>query len=1232
MRRRTRWLFGLLAALLLLGVAGRLALPAGLRWLVARQIRAATDRPASIDEVRLGLRAGWVHLRGLRVSDRGSGPPLLELRSLDLRIHWASLLGGVVRIRELTLAGPTVRLARTESRALNISDLLARPRPTAASKGWGLPLVVERLRIVDGRVVFEDRTLAPARTVEAGAIRVDLERIATLPGERPGRGTASLALAGAPLALTVDTLALVPLRVRARAELEGLDLSPLWGYIPVGTALRPEGGRAGLRLDVAQEGAAARLEGQLTVTGLTARRAGPAPALVEVPRVTVTARDVVHQAGSTTLGWIEVVSEPTLVDGTVSPPRRYAVQPLRVTLEGASLTAGRPGQVHLEAGLPGGARLDVRGVTDLGARTARLAVLLAGLEAARLAPYVPPVSPVTVARGRLGAALDVAYEAPVRVEVNGDVTATGLVLVRRDRDEPFTYHPQLRLGLEGAAWRDGALAVRRLTLAGGPTLTDATASPPLRAEFTRLVLVADDVTWPSRGPARVRLDGIVRDGGRGTIAGTFDPGTLATDVQVTVADVALARAAGYLPPAWPVTLAQGRLGGRVGVRFDRAGGLRLGADGAVADLVLRRPGGVEPFVEDGRVGFRVGGLVWRERQLAIAELAVTGAPTLTAAGAGPPRRLALRGLTLTAQGFAWPPRGPVATAVEAALPGGGLLEARARVDLGARAGHLSIVVRDAALGGFQDWLVVAGPVSGTLDAELRGSLDWATGLALGLGGGVRGRDLALGLPDRPLVSVRALELADVAVRWPEEIRVARLGVRGLSGLVEREPDGRLPLRALIAPRGPGSAHRNPVTAAGASSAPAGPAPAGPPPGSAVPSTPASPPAGAEPRAAPPGVGRPLVRIDEAVVEDGDLRFIDRGGTPFYSEELSRLVLRMRGFTTDPEGEAALTVQGTVGGTGMLDLAGRLAPFREPFFLEVEGELREFELPRTNPMFRRLFAWLLKRGSLTTRLHYRIVGDQLEALNDVQLEGLAVERDPGGGAGRRLGLPLGLLVAIATDSRGGLAFPLPVRGRLGSPQFSLGGAIWAAVRNALVNVVAGPVNAIGRLFRSGEGEPTVEIDPLEFATGAAVLTAEGDRQLQRVADFLRAAPNAVLELRPVVTEADLQRLRTQEVVARIQRVQRDRRLESFPAAAAQHFREAVPDVPVPEGVDAVVDALREREPAPAAAAAQLAARRLDVARDTLVARGGIDAARLRTAPDPPPPGGTGTGRVEFALAE
>jgi hypothetical protein len=265
------------------------------------------------------------------------------------------------------------------------------------------------------------------------------------------------------------------------------------------------------------------------------------------------------------------------------------------------------------------------------------------------------------------------------------------------------------------------------------------------------------------------------------------------------------------------------------------------------------------------------------------------------------------------------------------------------------------------------------------------------------------------------------------------------------------------------------------------------------------------------------------------------------------------------------------------------------------------------------------------------VHYRVTGDRLEATNAIVVQRLNVarvgrERE----AAERLGVPLGLAVALLKDTRGDIRLTVPVTGRLGSPEFSLGDAIGTALRNVVVKAITAPFQLIGKLFHPDDEETTPEIDPVEFAPGSAIVTSALERELQRVADFLRASPFVGLELSAIVSHADLRELAARQVTAQIQELQRARGLPTFDSAAIQHFRERFPGRAVPETTESIVDALRQAEPMPEAAGWQLAERRLASTRRMLTERAGIEPGRLRQSPQRIPPGAPGAGRVTFTL--
>ena len=207
--------------------------------------------------------------------------------------------------------------------------------------------------------------------------------------------------------------------------------------------------------------------------------------------------------------------------------------------------------------------------------------------------------------------------------------------------------------------------------------------------------------------------------------------------------------------------------------------------------------------------------------------------------------------------------------------------------------------------------------------------------------------------------------------------------------------------------------------------------------------------------------------------------------------------------------------------------------------------------------------------------------------------------------------------------------------------SLRETIWTAVKNVLVNIVTAPFKAIGRLFsrdeKPGEQEPVV--DAVTFAPGSAVLSPAMEEHLLRVADFLRRSPFVNLSLSAVPSHSDVAALKAEAVAERLQAFRKERGLEDAAVALDAYYRERLPDVARPATTEEQVDLLREREAVPDARLTDLARRRVEAARERLVAAEGIPEARLTIADPVAPaasPGAEGPrpptegGRVEFAV--
>jgi hypothetical protein len=296
-----------------------------------------------------------------------------------------------------------------------------------------------------------------------------------------------------------------------------------------------------------------------------------------------------------------------------------------------------------------------------------------------------------------------------------------------------------------------------------------------------------------------------------------------------------------------------------------------------------------------------------------------------------------------------------------------------------------------------------------------------------------------------------------------------------------------------------------------------------------------------------------------------------------------------------------------------------------------GELRGLQLAGFNPYTAPAIGWVVERGELAYTVRFTLDGDALEAANDVVVGQLRVV--PARGADeveRRIGLPLGFLVALAKDGNGEIRVNIPVAGSIHDPTFDMRETIWTAIRNSIRSVVLAPFRAISRSLRAGDTSEAPTVDPVTFAAGSAVLAPDMEKHLLRVADFLRRSPFVNLALAPAPAAGDVEALKTQALNARLRTFRHEHGLSDGPGAVAAYFAAHIPDRSPPPTVEEGLAVLREREPAPQHLVDELARRRVDVTRERLVAVEGIPATRLELDEPQPDAQPAVAGRVEFTI--
>lgn len=913
----------------------------------------------------------------------------------------------------------------------------------------------------------------------------------------------------------------------------------------------------------------------------------------------------------------------TLEDRAVSEPRTWRSE--HIAIEARNVSTRKDGGTASGTSVTAGAPVAVE-VTDLRLYPIHLSATLKveGLDLTPARVYFPPDASVVIDRGRLSTSIAVALDARDGIRADATGRLDDVALVRPGDGDPLALVPRMKGELTGFALAESGFRLDKLAVDGTVSVRDPAGKPGTRLPPSSVRASAAGLTWPARTPGRVDVAASVPGGGTLSLTGAVHPPPAATRLHLRATRLNLAPWAQFAPVAARVTglaevdlrmnepLAAGipaRLDGTIAVTsLGVAGGHRrvLNAERVEASglevlwptrVVVNRliVSGPRALVERDRAGrFPVQDLVARPASTVTATTssAVASGPSEAAARlaielreivvrngvvgwrdemVSPPARLDVTRIDASVKGAGWPAQGPLHVRLALRPPGSGRLQLVGRVALDPLTADLRVTASHADLAPYQPYLGSPARISGAADLDAVAVIDSVPERRATVRGSAGLSRVEVRDGQRTVMRLERATATGLDVDWPRRITVSRLALARPWLLVERDEKGALPLRALLPPR-----------------------------------------SGAEPAATATGVSdaEPLaITVARLAVDEGGLRVVDRAIAPAFAVDVDAARLRMEGLSTAPAKPARLDLAARVGPAAGLVVRGKVGSLTGPLQLDLNGELREFSMPRTNPYLLRHAGWTTREGRLTTKLRCRVDGDALSAKTDIRLSRLQLVRASSvDEAQTRIGLPLGLITALMKDRRGDINLSFPVGGRLSDPRFEFREAIWGALRSVAINAITLPVSWIGRVrFASDSRIESIDVDPVTFEPGTATPTAEGRGQLGRVGAFLEQLPEVKMAFTPVVSSRDVDALRRQSVEATVDRIARERRL-SREAATAHLFEQRFPDRPVPDTAAAAFAAVLESEPMPTAAVRELAAHRLQVVRAG-TEQAGIDPARL-----------------------
>src|SRR5262249_5982681 len=144
----------------------------------------------------------------------------IAIERVDGRLRFPSIFAGDLRLAQLRIVAPVIRLVRTGPAEFNVSDLIelfanAPPRKPTTSTA-----TQERVSIARGRLVIEDRSVSPHADWSIQSFDLEGSALTTHVGRDPGRVTARMAFGGASLEIIASTVRLGPVDVAVQVKLK----------------------------------------------------------------------------------------------------------------------------------------------------------------------------------------------------------------------------------------------------------------------------------------------------------------------------------------------------------------------------------------------------------------------------------------------------------------------------------------------------------------------------------------------------------------------------------------------------------------------------------------------------------------------------------------------------------------------------------------------------------------------------------------------------------------------------------------------------------------------------------------------------------------------------------------------------------------------------------------------------------------------------------------------------
>ena len=276
--------------------------------------------------------------------------------------------------------------------------------------------------------------------------------------------------------------------------------------------------------------------------------------------------------------------------------------------------------------------------------------------------------------------------------------------------------------------------------------------------------------------------------------------------------------------------------------------------------------------------------------------------------------------------------------------------------------------------------------------------------------------------------------------------------------------------------------------------------------------------------------------------DNAIFFNDNSVTPDFSASLSPFSLTIEHLSNVGDKEMRLELQGQAGQYGNLAVSGAIQPFEDEIDMDLEIDIREYDLTHLSPYIRKYTGYTVDSGQLRADVFWLVTDNRLDGLADLLL--VKPEFDKAADAGQEevtadLDLQLNQGLDLMRDKQRNINLSIPLTGDISDPRFQFGRVFWTAFGRALqkstlsyfapigVAALTGATLPVGALWVAGKlfsDMTALRFEPIRSAPLHGGITPAQEERLDKLVGLLKERPEAELVICGIAAGPDLAALR------------------------------------------------------------------------------------------------------------